>query len=83
MRTSSKVILGICAFLLVYLLMVYGQLAAQSKKEFTQQDADHFLSELGGAFQRGDASACVSFAFPDATVARQNLDDLLKTDPAK
>lgn len=76
MRRSSKIALGVCAFTLIYLLMVYFQLANQSRKEFTQADGTQFLHDLGEAFQRSDASACVSFAFPDATVAGQKLKEI-------
>lgn len=73
MRRSSKIILAICAFFLVYFVMVYVQLSSQSRQYFTQKDADTFLSELAQAFHREDPNAVVSFAYPDATVAGQTL----------
>jgi hypothetical protein len=74
MRRSSKIALAICAFIVVYFAMVMIQLSGQSRKEFTQTDATNFLHDLGEAFKRSDASACVSFAWPDAKVAGEQLE---------
>ena len=73
MRRSSKIILAIWAFIIIYFVMVYMQLAGQSRKDFTQADADTFLKELALAFEREDPSAVTSFAYPDAKVAGQRL----------
>jgi hypothetical protein len=73
MHRSSKIVLAILAFLLVYFIMVYVQLSSQSRKDFVQADADNFLKELALAFEREDTSAVTSFAWPDATVAGQQL----------
>jgi ketosteroid isomerase-like protein len=73
MRRSSKIYLAICAFALVYIVMVYMQVAATSRKDFTREDAVIFMKELSEAFQREDASAVLSFAWDDAKVAGQDL----------
>jgi hypothetical protein len=73
MHRSSKIVLAILAFLLAYFLMVFLQLNSQSHKTFEQVDAENFLKELALAFEREDASAVTSFAWPDATVAGQQL----------
>jgi hypothetical protein len=73
MRRSTKIFIAICAFALVYVIMVYMQVAGISKKEFKQADAVQFLNDIGEAFKREDSSAVLSFAWPDATVAGQDL----------
>lgn len=73
MRRHTKIALAILAFLLVYFIMVYAQLSGQSRKAFRQQDADHFLTDLAKAFEREDPSAVTSFAWEDAKVAGDTL----------
>ncbi len=73
MQRSSKIILAVCAALLVLIVAYFVPLFSESKPEFNEKDSKEWLSKLGDAFARKNVNDVVSFAYPDAVIAGRTL----------
>ncbi|MEP6757220.1 MAG: hypothetical protein ABJA67_17070 [Chthonomonadales bacterium] len=78
MKRGPLIALGICAFLLIYLLMVGLSMSKQSVPDMNRENATIMLNELGSAFQDASPARVLAFAAPEATVAGQDLDNTRK-----
>ena len=52
MQRSSKIMLAVCAALLVLIVAYFVPLLSESKSEFSEKDSKEWLSQLGDAFVR-------------------------------
>jgi hypothetical protein len=76
MKKSSIIILAVCAFLLIFLVMVYIPLRGMSQENFTQQDAEQMVAKMAEAFEDKSSARLLSYVSPDANVAGRNLENI-------
>ena len=78
MKRTSMIALGVCAFLVAYLLMVFIPLKNQNEPDMTADRAAQMLNNLAVAFQDSSTDRVLGFAAPDAKIAGRDLDNIRK-----
>src|SRR5437868_2363475 len=73
MRKESKIVLGICVVIIIFLVAFYIGAQKESNPEINEQQAKQMLDRLAQAFHRENVNEVLSFASPDATIAGKKL----------
>jgi hypothetical protein len=76
MRRESKLILGICVVIIVFLVAFYIGAQRESQPEINEQQAKQMLDRLAQAFHKENVNEVLSFASPDAIVAGKKLKEI-------
>ena len=76
MRKESKIALGICIVIIVFLVAFYIGAQKESMPEINEQQAKQMLDRLALAFHRENVNEVLSFASPDAVIAGKKLREI-------